>query len=259
MNKILSIVLVCIVVFSSCKNRKNKNAQKPGAVVFEQDSTVIPSASNILDVTLKNWTYFSAKIDVEFRENDNKLKPNATIRMYKDSLIWISAGMFGIEGVRILINNDSVVMINKIEKTYTIYKNNAFKGISDIPLDVVQIQNLILGKPIYALELYSILLNNSNSLNINYNQKKFNTFHHYKREYLTIDSTTIRDNITPNYAIANYSNYTVVSSHNFPAKTFIKASNGSKIYEIDLQYSDIDFETALTFPLTIPSSYEKTK
>lgn len=261
LNKGFLLILLAVSVLYACKGRRKKHRETPPVVRMENDSmSAKASAADLLSSTLKTWTYFSAKIDVELRYGEGKkFNPNASIRMYKDSLIWLSGGLFGIEGLRVLINKDSVVMINKLEKTYTVYKNNAFKGISDIPLTVTQLQNLIIAKPVYALELYEILLQNENRLAIAYNQEKFKTQHSFQKQFLTIDTTSIRDKSTPNFAEARYSEYSVVNGHNFPSFTFITATSGQKIYEIELRYSDTDFETALTFPFTIPASYEKTK
>jgi hypothetical protein len=43
---------------------------------------------------------------------------NATMRMYKDSAIWLSANaVLGIEAMRVLITKDSVKLLNKLDKT----------------------------------------------------------------------------------------------------------------------------------------------
>lgn len=259
LNRYTLAFLIAVSLFTACKARK-KNKSTPPVVKTIEDTTAVVTAESLLSGTIKNWTYFSAKIDVEFRyDGDKKVNPNASIRMYKDSLIWISGGMFGIEAFRMLINRDSMVILNKLEKTYTIYKNTALHGISDIPLTVSQIQNLILGNPVYALKLYEIIRRNDQNVSIGCNQENFKTTHNFRKDFLTIDTTAIKDNKTPNFAEARYSEYTVVNTHNFPMYTFITATNGKKIYMLELKYSDPDFEEILTFPFTIPASYEKTK
>jgi hypothetical protein len=165
--------------------------------------------------------------------------------------------MFGLEGFRILINKDSVVILNKLEKKYNIYKTTEFKGLSDVPLTVTQIQNIIIANPIYALNLYKIAIQNETQISIQYPQNKYNTSHCYKKLSYTIDSSNLYDNINPNYAKITYSNYAVYNNHYFPNYTFIQSNFNNKNTELELKYSDVDFETALSFPCQIPSSYEK--
>lgn len=251
------IYLLAILLLAACASKKKV---VPPPVVVQKIDTAIhnPTASDLLDFTLKPWTYFSSKIDVDFQqENGKKISPNVSIRMYKDSLIWLSAGMAGFEGFRILINNDSVIMLNKLERKYYIYKTKEFKGLTDVALTVSQIQNIILAKPIFALKLYKILTQNETQLDIQYAQKKFNTNHSYKKSSYTIDSSQIVDNINPNFARIKYTEYSVIGVHNFPVKTNIESKLNNKLNTIDLKYSDVDFETILSFPIVIPSSYEK--
>jgi hypothetical protein len=257
-NKKIGILFI-IIFLASCASKKNKITAPP-VVKLDIDSAIHnPTASDILSFTLKPWTYFSSKVDFDFRQADGKkISANGSIRMYKDSLIWISAGMFGIEGYRILINNDSVIILNKLEKKYSIYKTSEFKGLSDIALTVSQIQNIIIANPIYALKLYQIALQNDAQISIRYPQPKYNTSHAFNKQSYTIDSSNLDDNLNPNYAKITYSEYAVFNTHNFPVFTFIQSKFNNKNIELELKYSDIDFETLLNFPCQIPSSYEKT-
>jgi len=256
MNKISLITMSLIVLISACKSRK---IVTPEVVNTAKDSAIkTASAEDLLGFTVKNWQYFSSKIDVEYKNGDDKKNFNVNIRMLKDSLVWISAGLFGMEGVRVLINKDSMVVLNKLEKKYMVYKNDVISGFSDVPLTVSQIQNLILAHPVYALKLYEITRNNDLALAIQYQQEKFITSHLYKKQYYTIDTTSINDRTSRNYAMARYQDYSVVNGHNFPLTANLTASNGAKLIQIEMKFQDTDFETALSFPFSIPSSYEKT-
>ena len=67
----------------------------------------------------KIFKTFSAKIKVDY-QNSKGNQPNITayVRILKDSLIWISgyATVFNIEAFRVLINKDSVFVLDKINK-----------------------------------------------------------------------------------------------------------------------------------------------
>ncbi len=257
MNKTSLIIAVLLFVgLSACKSRKNKIITP--SIVNPVDSIIkTANAEDFLGFTIKDWQYFSSKIDVDYRNGDDQKNVNVHIRMLKDSLVWISAGLFGIEAARVLINKDSMVVLNKLEKTYMVYKNEAISGFSDVPLTVGQIQNLIIGQPVYALKLYKIAMNNDARISIQYPQEKFITSHQYGKQFYTIDTTAINDRTTSNYAMARYQDYSVVNGHNFPLTTYLTASNGNKLIYIDMKFQDTDFETVVTFPFTIPSSYEK--
>jgi hypothetical protein len=261
LNRAIFLALISVVWMSSCKNRKNRNLHKPGSVKIESDSYYKKhSVEDILSPTIKPWTYFSSKIKVEYQSADNKkMHPIVNIRMYKDSLIWVSGGLFGIEGFRMVINNDSMVMMNKLEHTYAIYKNNLFKGMSDIPLSVTEIQNLILGNPIFALKFYTLFAQAENSISIQNLQSKFTTQHTFQKALLVLENTTIQDTISNNSLHVTYSDYSLINNHNFPIKSEISATSGDNTAKIILEYNNTDFETAQSFPFSIPSSYAKSK
>jgi hypothetical protein len=260
MNRLAIIVIAIFCTgMAACKSRKNK-VVTPDVVTPAADSaTRTASAEEMLGFTLKDWQYFSSKIDVDYTNGDDRKSINVNIRMLKDSLVWISAGLFGMEGVRVLINKDSMVVLNKLEKKYMVFRNEAIAGFSDVPLTVGQIQNLLIGRPVYALRLYEIAMNTGSRLSIQLTQEKFITSHSYVKQFYTIDTTAINDRTTRNYAIANYRDYSVVNGHNFPLSNTVTASNGDKLIKLEMKFQDTDFETALTFPFTIPSSYEKAK
>ena len=89
-----------------------------------------------------------------------------------------------------------------------------------------------------------------------YNIPNVNLTNENKQSY-TIDSSNLKDNLNPNFAKITYSEYAVFNNHNFPTSTFIQSKFNNKSTELELKYSDIDFETTLSFPCQIPSSYEK--
>jgi hypothetical protein len=256
MNRILLIIACMIIGLYACKSRKTAPiAMKPAA-----DSTAkVLTAQDLLGFTQKDWHYFSAKADVEYKDGDDKKSFNVSIRMIKDSLVWISAGLFGIEGARILVNPDSMVIIDKINHKYKVFTKDAIGASSSMPLSVTQIQNLILGQPVYALQFYDIRLNNTSGISIEFKQDEFTTTHHYSKQYYTIDTTYIQDADLKNHAMAYYQDYTAVNGHNFPLTSFMSTTAGVALYTINMKFQNVDFETAVTFPFNIPASYERTK
>ena len=41
------------------------------------------------------------------------------LKLEKDSVIWISVGLFGLEGARIFMHQDSITVLNKLDKSYS--------------------------------------------------------------------------------------------------------------------------------------------
>lgn len=60
----------------------------------------------------------SAKIDAHIKAFNLDENTNGTIKMKRGEAIQISLTKFGIEGVRVICTQDSVLMVNKLTKTY---------------------------------------------------------------------------------------------------------------------------------------------
>ncbi len=248
-----------LLVFFSCKSRKKLAAPISITTKDTVSDNSLTATEKILGPTLSPWTYFSAKADISFTSGNNTQNAGSNIRMYKDSLIWVSINLFGIEGARMLINKDSMVLYDKLHKTYTVYNKAFIESIIGSPLNVGEIQNLILAKPIYALKFYNIIHENEAALKIKNIQPTVYVYHKYSKQFYTIDSTMIEDRTAPHYARVLYSGFTNIDAHNFPMKNEINAYNGVSNIVITMEFERPDFVSIQTFPFNIPSSYERVK
>lgn len=88
----------------------------------------------------------SFKTEINAKINRKKSNLNATIRIQRDSMIWISITPgLGLEAARILISQDSLYFMNRINKEYFTsdfsYITNRFK----VDIDFNMLQSLLLG------------------------------------------------------------------------------------------------------------------
>lgn len=91
-------VLILLLLVASCSSRKKLVSPMAHASKYE---------------------WFSAKMNGELRTENGELGFTGTIRMRQDSTVWVSASAFmGMENVRALISEDSVVVVNRLNQTY---------------------------------------------------------------------------------------------------------------------------------------------
>lgn len=253
-NKIALFLLISLSLYA-CKGRKKAN----GPAVVNVDQTLLSHDTlAFIKAGQTDWKFFSSKADVHYSAGSNNMKINAHIRMLKDSVIWISAGLAGIEGARIMITRDSAVMMNKLERYYVIVHQDSISRITGIPIDVSQLQNLLIANPVFALELYQYIQGKqSEYFRIECEQSELKTDHHYLRKFMTIDSTVFSHN--KGYkALAKYEQFSTIDNKNFPLKTTLVVEQS--IYSsmtVEITHSDVDFTNTLSFPFTIPSKYKR--
>ncbi len=113
MNKRLSVILVffvAILLVSSC--RSTRSALKRPLKEYGFDYLYKKMLENQVD-----FSYLSAKFNVVYYQGKKKTDLRGQFRIKKDSLTWISLSpALGIEAARILLSNDSVKFINRLNK-----------------------------------------------------------------------------------------------------------------------------------------------
>jgi hypothetical protein len=254
------IILGFLLLSVACKSRKQKLIEP--VVVTPKIDTVgvsVITAESILKQTVAEWTYFSSKIDMNYKSGSDSKSFDAAIRMYKDSIIWMSVSLFGIEGARIIVNKDSVVILNKLERNYMVYKMADLKRITSVDLQIAQLQKLILARPLFNLKDYQLGEQTTQNLKINNLQSPYLTEHLYLSNVLTILQTMIKDQINSNLFIADYTNYSVINGYNFPLNTLLKAKNEKQELQVTMEFKDTEFNVPVNFPFNIPQSYAKIK
>ena len=66
-----------------------------------------------------DYEWMSAKMSGELQTEKGDYSFSGSLRMRRDSTVWLSVSAFmGMESVRALITQDSVVMVNRMDQTY---------------------------------------------------------------------------------------------------------------------------------------------
>lgn len=133
------MLLALAVCLTSCKARKKNNETVNPPVV----------GANLLETAYANNIKFdllSAYGQMELNFQGNQIATPFHLRLASDSLLWISIRPFmGVEAVRALIDKDTIRILDKLNKSYTVKPITAFSGIAGVPLDLTTLQSILLG------------------------------------------------------------------------------------------------------------------
>ena len=207
-----------------------------------------------------NFTTFSAKIDVDYEDaTGKKYNVNSNIRMYKDSVIWMSVtGAFGIEGLRAYITSDSVKLIDKQNKIYIARSVSYLQEITELPLDLASLQDLLIGNPVF-LDSNIVSFSKSNDVIAMLSNGEFfkNLITIGEMDKL-IRSSTLDDldELKNRTCYLTYYDYESRKGLNFSTKRDINVSEKKKL-DIKLNYKQYDFNETLSFPFSVPKSYKR--
>ncbi len=272
MKRVFSVLLVVVVLLASCRSTK-----KIQTAISKKDTTqtvrVAPvetfdSAAymrNIyrsIDSARLDFKTFTAKIDVDYRDaNDKKYDLNVHVRMLKDSIIWMSVNaVLGIEGIRLLVTKDSVKMLNKQEKLYTVRSIDYLQEVTALPLNLTVLQDLIIGNAVFLDSNFVSFTTNDNAISLLSLGKWF-------KNLLTInknDGTLLRSKLDDadlsksRTADLTYSGYENKNGVLFAEKRKITIVEKKKL-EVGLDFKQYEFNKDVNFPFSIPKNYKSSK
>ncbi len=106
----------------------------------------------VKSIQLQPFEWLTSNLDIQAEGNGMAFDDlSGQLRMRKDSLVWLSVtATMGVEVLRSKVNNDSIWILNRLEKTYLAE-----------PLDSVAVQ---LGIPISLPWIQTLLLDNNEGL-----------------------------------------------------------------------------------------------
>ncbi len=138
----LFVIALSLLLFSSCGASKKLGKSEP-----ERNSPDFLLKTMVTNQVNAQW--FSARAKIDFADDYTSVGATATIRMLKDSLIWVSVRKLGFEVARAKITRDSVYIIDRLSNTYDIKDLSYLQKEYNVPASLEMLQAIILGNPVF--------------------------------------------------------------------------------------------------------------
>ncbi len=221
-----------------------------------------------------NW--LSAKMRISYTEDRITSDFKGQLRMRKDSVIWITfSPALGIEAARLMITQDSIKYMNRIDKVY-------FKGNYDFvnrylqtDIDFDMLQSIIIGNDFQFYEKTTFRASYDNP------EYRLSTTSRRKLKRFVEDVVDEKPVLIQNIWLhpetfkitkidykeygkehkkleATYDNFTLLEEMLFPTRLIFEVSADANI-SIDVNFSRTELNEPKSFPFTIPSKYERIK
>lgn len=216
---------------------------------------------NTLTIEEIDFQYLSTRAKIKYKSPNEKSKATANIRIKKDSLIWftLSNGV-GIEGARGKITQDSVILMDRINKKVFSYSMESLSEELKFNLNFELFQSVIIGDmPIATSKSDDIVEKNNNffvtQIVGDMRISSLITAKNRRLENL-LASTTKNSNTLE----LKYSDFQPLKNKPFAFKalmTIIAIEEGKKLETtIDIEHKRVVIEEELPFPFVIPPRYE---
>lgn len=238
-----------LLSLGSCKVRLNPtdcNAST-GAIDTTTVSSLYEEQFEIGMITLR------AK--AEMTEKNNTQSFDVHFRIIEDSAVWVRVSSLGIEGMRLLVEKDTVTLINRLAKTYVHTSTDRLREIAGVNFDLSQLQAFLVGNPLHKKDqmkmdeselLGSILSVFDRGLRYSYQLNECNRLNAVSSADLQSDQSFS----------AKYSDFKKVRKRGIMPGTIQVSVNGpQQQMDLKLRYNNVSTEEFRSLRITIPSRY----
>src|SRR5688572_28580428 len=106
-------------------------------------ATVPPKTT--LNIEEIDFDYFQGKARMILRDANKEREVKANIRIRKDSVIWMTFSVIGVQGGKALINKDSITIVSTVDKEYYVFDYAELSKRYNFDINFNVIQSAMLG------------------------------------------------------------------------------------------------------------------
>lgn len=257
------LLFLSLLFLAGCKSWK-KTTSKPSDIEMER----MKKLSDKSEKANFQYDWLQAKISGELESEDQNVRFKGSLRMKKDSVIWISVSPgFGFEVARLKITSDSVKMINRLKQTYFLEEYDAIKHLIGIDIPFNAFQELLIGNMPVIDSYYSWQADTVDNFHVIKENPEYNSDQAYKknlRQEFSVNPENYKlhkmrvEQLKPQNRLISldYSEYQ--NKQNMMVPTLINGElDDGSISKISLAYKKLEISEKQQFPFSINPKYKK--
>lgn len=249
MNKGQGLFIVVLCLLASACSRKIVTALP----------TTPKSTLNIEEI---NFDYFQGKARMILRDANKEREVRATVRIRKDSVIWMNFSVIGVQGGKVLINRDSITIVSTMDKEYFVFEYPELSERFKFDIDYNVVQAAMLGNPIIPRSGRDQVQQETSMYLLKQTQDDVDVVNYINAASMKIEKVEMKEGDSMNSLVINYSNFQPVGPKIFPyngtINLFYKTLSGLLNTTIIFEYNKADVGgRELRFPFNIPKRYER--
>lgn len=265
----LFAVSVFVLLCASCKNQKKITLNNGKCILDFKNARTL--TANLKAKEFK-FNKLNAKLSVDAVIDSTNNSFTVSLRMKKDSIIWMSISKLGIEGARVIITKDSVKFLNRLKSQYFKGDYAYISKLLNTELDFEMLQSLLVGN---SVEFY----NDDDKIKpgVDNCQYTLGTIRKYKLRKVE-RGKTLKESAQSIYLVSETFKVARILFYEFKPDRSFDASFGDfqptddsqlfpmqmnyiikakKNVNIDLKYSKVLLNEEQSFPFKIPDNYEQ--
>jgi hypothetical protein len=244
----LSLTFVIAIALCSCSKKTVPTV-----------STPVP-AKPVLNVQDIQFEYFQGKARMVLRDANKEREVKANIRVRKDSVIWMTFSVIGVQGGKALINKDSITIVSNVDKEYFVFEYAELSKRYNFNINYDVIQAAMLGNLIMARTENDDIVQESSMFLLKQRAGTVDVTNYINAASMKVEKIDMKESNTNNSLVINYSNFQPVEDKLFPyngtINLFYKTLSGVLNTTVIFEYNKAEVgDKELKFPFNIPKRY----
>lgn len=252
MKKYIGLLTFCFLV--SCSAKK--------AVIAESAANDKLSADKIIENHYKNKLNFNTlyiKSSVRYSDPNQSQNVAAEIKIKKDEIILVSIRILGITMAKALITPEKVQYYEKLNSSYFEGNYAALSKLLGTELDFQKVQNLLLGEAFDNLKTgkYHFSLEENRYKLESVSNSAISKIFYLSGDQFLVTKEEISQPSLERMLQVIYPDRKSPEEYNLPTGIAIEANQKSEKTTISINYNSVSFNEELSFPYSVPNSYER--
>ncbi len=221
-------------------------------------STASTAVKAVGDVKVNNldFNYLSSKGQITVNDKNDNLSSGLSIRMQKDSVIWVSIQPgLGIEAARMMLTQDSVYFMNRLKKEYAATDYRFLRNKLQVDVSFEVLQSILLGN--YQPQGSEKVMSAEGMQHIQ-QQRQNLTFDYFISDINSkLQQLNVQDINTSNTITVKYNSFEPVGQVPFAHGLAAQVLQKGEVSDFTLKHSRVSVsDEPLSFPFTVPSEYK---
>jgi len=225
-------------------------------------TAVIGTPKPTLNIEPVDFEYFQGKARMVLRDGSKERDVKTNIRIRKDSVIWMTFSVIGVQGGKALIDKDSITIVSNVDKEYYVFEYEELSRRYNFPINYEVIQAAMLGNLIMSRSDSDEIEQVNSAFLLKQKTGTIDVVNYVNAASMKIERVEMKEADSNNSLNIHYSNFQPVEHRVFPYDGTIslvyKTLTGLLNTTIIFEYNKAEVgDKELKFPFNIPKKYAR--
>jgi hypothetical protein len=224
--------------------------------------TPTPVAPTSVEVEEIDFGYMHGKARMVYKDDKKEREVKAHIRVRKDSVIWMTFTVIGVQGGRALINQDSITIVSTVDKEYYVFDYKELSQRFHFAVNYNVLEAAILGNLVQPKGIGDVFSQKDSTAIITQTQGAVSIKNFVSQRTKKIEKVELIEPTSGNALNIDYSDFQPLGDKTFPYNNVIsvvyKTVNGIINNTIIVEFNKAEVgDKELKFPFKIPPKYDR--